>query len=97
MPVDSSLDIPERSRGQFHSSKLQLKDKLIIETNFYFFLNLDLLDRDSEMAKAIDDMDSYDEDVTHGQNFTTRAFNSSSKALQATPIPRHHCKSTSNE
>ena len=92
MPVDSSLDIPERNRGQFHSSELQLKDKVIFVTN----LILDLLDRDSEMGKAIDGMDSDDEDVTHGQNPTTRAFNSS-KALQKSPVSRHHCKLTFNQ
>jgi hypothetical protein len=45
------------------------------------------------MRKAIDGLDSYDEDVTHDQNSATRAFNSS-KALQTSPVLRHHCKLT---
>lgn len=43
------------------------------------------------MQKAIEGIDSYD--VTHGQNSTTRAFNSS-KALQTSPVLRHHCTLT---
>lgn len=45
------------------------------------------------MRKAIEGMDSYDEDVTHGQNSTTRAFNSS-EAMQTSPVLRHHSRLT---
>ena len=46
------------------------------------------------MWKVVEDMDSYD--VTHGQNPSTRAFDSS-KALQTSPLLRHHCKLTFDE
>ena len=45
------------------------------------------------MRKAMEGMDSYNEDATDGQSPSTRAVNSSNpKALRTSPVPRHHCK-----
>jgi len=45
------------------------------------------------MQKAIEGLDSYDGGGTHGQASVSRASNSS-KALEMSPVLRHHCKSS---
>ncbi|KAF8813661.1 hypothetical protein BYT27DRAFT_7083576 [Phlegmacium glaucopus] len=72
------------------------QQSLRLSTTSRFQFHSNLLDQDSEMQKAIEGLDSFDEGVTHGQDSASRALNSS-KILQTSPVLRHHCKSSFNQ